>query len=165
MDYIEVGKVVNTHGIRGEIKLNPWTDNLPEITEIDTFYLKDKDGFRPLHAERVRIHKNCAIIKAAGIDDMNAAEQLRGRVLYVEKMEELPEGRYYIADLIGLSVKTEEGEIGILSDVLQTGAHDVYEITTTEGKKALLPAVSQFVEEINMDARYIRVRLIEGILD
>jgi len=166
MDYIEVGKIVNTHGIRGEVKLNPWTDSLEDLLETEIFYLKKGIDFLPLEAERVRIHKNCAIIKFGGIDDMTEAERYRGQVMYVEKEEVLPDGRFYIADLIDLNVETEEGVvIGRVSDVLQTGAHDIYEIITTEGKKALIPAVSEFVKEISLEDRTIYVHLIEGMLE
>ena len=165
MDYIEVGKIVNTHGIRGEIKLNPWTDDVEELITTPSFYLQEGASFRRLDAERVRIHKNCAIIKCKGIDDMTTAETLRGKTLFVMKEEELPEGRYYIADLLGLFVKTAEDIIGKLTDVLQTGAHDVYEVTTKENKKVLIPAVSEFVKEINLSAGYILVELIDGFLD
>ncbi|MBE7010447.1 MAG: 16S rRNA processing protein RimM [Ruminococcaceae bacterium] len=166
MECIEVGKIVNTHGVRGEIKLNPAIDYVEELTEVDTFYLKDKSGYIPLYAERVRIHKNCAIIKVRGIDDMSTAETYRGRTLFVEKSEDLPEGEFYIEDIIGLTVSTEdEGVIGTVSDVLRTGAHDVYEVTTPDGRKALIPAVSQFVNDIDMDEKIMYVTLIEGMLE
>lgn len=166
MDYIEVGKIVNTHGVRGEVKLNPSVDYVAELTEVDTFYVKTKTEYVKMHAERVRIHKNCAIIKLSGVDTMSEAESYRGKVIYIEKDMDLPEGEYYIEDLIGLSVLDEkEGNIGTLTDVFSTGAHDVYEVTTTTGQKVLIPAVSQFIKEINMANEQILVCLIEGMLE
>jgi len=166
MDYIEVGKIVNTHGVRGEVKLNPSVDYVAELTEVDTFYIKTKTEYVKMHAERVRIHKNCAIIKLSGVDTMSEAESYRGKVIYIEKDMDLPDGEYYIEDLIGLSVLDEkEGNIGTLTDVFSTGAHDVYEVTTTTGQKVLIPAVSQFIKEIDMANKQILVCLIEGMLE
>ncbi len=164
MNLIEIGQVVNTHGVRGEIKMNPWTDSLEALTETEVFYYRDGSRTVPLQVERLRIHKNCAIIKAAGIDDMQTAETFRGRVLYVERAETLPEGRYYIADLIGLRVLTDAGELGKVTDVFQTGANDVYEVRGA-GKPVYLPAVKQVILEINIPAGYMRVEIPEGLLD
>ncbi len=166
MDYIEVGKIVNTHGVRGEVKLNPSVDYVAELTEVDTFYVKTKTEYVKMHAERVRIHKNCAIIKLSGVDTMSEAESYRGKMFYIEKDMDLPEGEYYIEDLIGLSVLAEkEGEIGTLTDIFSTGAHDVYEVTTKTGQKVLIPAVAQFIKEINMEKKQILVCLIDGMLE
>lgn len=166
MDYIEVGKIVNTHGVRGEVKLNPSIDYVEELTDIKTFYVKTKTDIIKLAAERVRIHKNCAIIKLSGVDTMSEAEGYRGKTFFIEKDMDLPEGEYYIEDLIGLSVLAEnEGDIGVITDIFSTGAHDVYEVTTQAGQKVLIPAVSQFIKEINMEKKQILVCLIEGMLE
>ncbi len=165
MNLIEIGEVVNTHGVRGEIKLNPWTDNLEDLTDIVTFYLKDGDSAVTLYADSVRIHKNCAIIKLENVDDMQTAETFRGRILYVKKEENLPEGRYYIADLIGLSVMTEDGVFGTISDVFQTGANDVYEVRRKGEKPAYLPAIKEVINEINIEEGYVKVTIPEGLLE
>lgn len=165
MNLIEIGEVVNTHGVRGEIKLNPWTDSLEDLTDIVTFYLKNGDSAITLYADSVRIHKNCAIIKFENVDDMQTAETFRGRTLYVKKEENLPEGRYYIADLIGLSVVTEEGPFGILSDVFQTGANDVYEVKRKGEKPAYIPAIKDVIQEVNIPEGYMKVKIPEGLLD
>ena len=165
MKLIEIGEVVNTHGVRGEIKLNPWTDNLEDLTDIVTFYLKDGDSAVTLYADSVRIHKNCAIIKLENVDDMQTAETFRGRILYVKKEENLPEGRYYIADLIGLSVMTEDGVFGTISDVFQTGANDVYEVRRKGEKPAYLPAIKEVINEINIEEGYVKVTIPEGLLE
>lgn len=165
MDLIEIGQVVNTHGVRGEFKLNPWTDSLEELLDIDEFYYEEKGKTVTLVVERLRIHKNCAIIKAEGIETMGEAETLRGKTLLVEREEELPEGRYYIADLIGLRVLTEEGQLGVITDVFQTGANDVYEVKREGAPKAYLPAIRQVVLEINVPEGFVRVAIPEGLLD
>ncbi len=164
MDLIEIGEIVNTHGVRGELKLNPWTDSLEDITAIKTFYYKKGQEFLELHAEKVRIHKKCAIIKARGIDDMETAERFRGQVLFVEK-EELPEGIYYIADLIGLKVLTENGKLGKVTDVFSTGSNDVYEVKGQSQQPVYLPAISEVVLEINVPEGYMKVKVPEGLLD
>lgn len=165
MELIEIGEVVNTHGVRGEIKLNPWTDSLDAMTDIVTFYLKDGENAVALYADSVRIHKNCAIIKFENVDDMKTAETFRGRILYVKKEENLPEGRYYIADLIGLSVVTEDGVLGTISDVLQTGANDVYEVKRKGEKPAYLPAIKEVIKEVNIAEGIMKVIIPDGLLD
>ncbi len=166
MDHlIEIGEVVNTHGIRGEIKLNPWTDTLDSLVDFDKFYVKDGDNFYSLKAQSVRIHKNCAIIKLKGIDDMKEAETFRGQVLFVERDENLPEGRYYIKDLIGLTILTEDGPFGTVTDVFQTGANDVYEIKRETGKPVYLPVIKQVIQEVNIPEGFIRVVIPDGLLD
>ena len=164
MNLIEVGRVVNTHGIRGELKLDPWTDSIEALTETDTFYYKNGGQDVPLVVEKIRIHKNCLIIKAEGVETMQEAEAFRGRLRFVEREEVLPEGHYYIADLIGLQVFTEDTKLGKLTDVLQTGANDVYEVRG-EGKPIYLPALSQVVLEINIEEGYMKVAIPEGLLD
>ncbi|MBQ2696411.1 MAG: 16S rRNA processing protein RimM [Clostridia bacterium] len=165
MNLIEIGEVVNTHGVHGEIKLNPWTDDLEALTKTVAFYLKDGESAVTLYADSVRIHKNCAIIKLENVDDMQTAETFRGRILYVKKEENLPEGRYYIADLIGLSVLTDDGELGTVTDVFQTGANDVYEVKRKGEKPAYLPAIKDVVKEINIKDGYMKVVIPEGLLE
>ncbi len=165
MKLIEIGQVVNTHGIRGEIKLNPWTDDLDGLLDIDVFYDKSGGEAVALYADNVRIHKNCAIIKIRGINDMKTAETFRGKTLFVEREETLPEGRYYIADLIGLRVLSEEGEIGTVTDVFPTGANDVYEVKCPGKKPLYLPAIRQVVQEINIEEGFMKVVILEGLLD
>ena len=165
MNLIEIGEIVNTHGVRGEIKLNPWTDFLEDLLDVETFYYQEKGQTIPLEVEKIRIHKNCAIIKAEGVDTMSEAESFRGRTLFIERDEELPEGRYYIADLIGLKVLTAEGEFGTITDVFQTGANDVYEVRREGAPKAYLPAIHHVVQEINIEEGIVRVVIPEGLLD
>ncbi len=165
MNLIEIGEIVNTHGVRGEIKLNPWTDSLEALTDIRLFYYKKADQVMMLHAQQVRIHKNCAIIKAEEIHDMQTAETFRGMRLYVERDEALPEGRFYIADLLGLRVMENGVEVGQITDVFSTGAHDVYEVSA-EGKKPFyLPSIRQVVQEINLSDGYVKVVIPAGLLD
>lgn len=159
MELIEVGQIVNTHGVRGEVKLNPWTDSLEDLLEQEIFYLKDGGS---LHVQSSRIHKNCLIIRFEEIDTMSAAEKLKNTILFTEKTA-LPEGRYYIADLLGMQVFEGEERIGVLQDVFPTGANDVYEIKTEAGKSLYLPAIENVILEIDVPARRMTVAIPAGL--
>lgn len=161
MEIIEVGQIVNTHGIRGEVKLNPWTDDLYDLLDLEVFY--DKDA-KPLKVESSKVHKNVVIIKFSGINTMNDAEKMKGKTLYTEKTP-LPEGRYYIKDLIGLKAY-ENGELlGELTDVFNTGANDIYEIKTPEGKRIYLPVIEGVIGDVDLDNKKIFVSIPAGLLD
>ena len=161
MEIIEVGQIVNTHGIRGEVKLNPWTDDLYDLTDLEVFYDKDAN---PLKVESSKVHKNTVIIKFSGINTMNDAEKMKGKTLYTEKTP-LPEGRYYIKDLIGLKAY-ENGELlGELTDVFNTGANDIYEIKTPEGKRIYLPVIEGVIGDVDLDNKKIFVTIPAGLLD
>ncbi len=165
MNLIEIGEVVNTHGIRGEIKLNPWTDSIDSLVDYDKFYFQENGSTYSLKAQSVRIHKNCAIIKLKGIDDMKEAETFRGKVLLVERDENLPEGRYYIKDLIGLTVLVDDHPFGTISDVFQTGANDVYEIKRKGEKPVYFPVLNHLIQEVNIPEGLIRLIIPDGLLD
>ncbi len=161
MELIEIGKIVSTHGIKGEVKLAPWTDDLYDILELDELYLDDG---KTLNIEKARVHKNTVIIKFSEIKDMNEAETMRGKTLYTEKVP-LPEGRYYIKDLIGLTAVTEGKAFGILTDVFNTGANDIYEIKTDDGKRLYLPVIDGVINEVDLTTQKIFVTIPEGLDD
>ncbi len=161
MDLIEIGQIVNTHGIKGEVKLNPWTDDLYDILDLDVLYQKDGTV---LKIENARVHKNTVIIKFCSVNDMTAAEKMRGMVIFTEKTP-LPEGRYYIKDLIGLTAITEEGTLGELTDVFNTGANDIYEIRTTDGRRLYLPVIEGVIGDVDLSAKTIFVTIPEGLED
>lgn len=167
MDKIEVGQIVNTHGIKGEVKVNPWTDNVDVFSNFDYLYAKNKDEFLKLNIEHLRFHKNCAIIKFKEIMDMNDAESYKGITLYIDKnlLGELPEGVYYIADLIGLTVKTDTEVLGNVADVFPTGSNDVYVVRQQGKKDLLIPVIHDVILEINPSGGYILVKLLDGLLD
>lgn len=161
MELIEIGQIVNTHGIRGEVKLNPWTDDLYDLLDLNELYKKDG---AVLHIENARVHKNTLIIKFQEVADMNAAEKMRGTVLFTEKTP-LPEGRYYIKDLIGLTAITEDGELGQLTDVFNTGANDIYEVKTKDGRRLYLPVIEGVIGEVNLEDKTIFVTVPAGLED
>ena len=128
---LELGKVVNTHGIRGELKIQPWCDEPELFFELDYFYI---DGKR-YEIQKTRIHKNCIIAAVEGVPSINEAELLKNKVITIERevLGELPEGTYYIADLEGLQVRTLEGRIlGVIDEIIKTGSNDVYVLKKTE---------------------------------
>ncbi len=159
---LELGKVVNTHGIRGEIKIQPWCDDPAIFDELEYIYI---DGKR-FDMLRSRIHKNCVIAAVEGICNIDEAETLRGGIVTVERevLGELPEGTYYIADLEGLLVKTIDGkELGRIAEVMKTGSNDVYILDTK--KPILIPVIDQVVKEVNIEGGYVLVELMKGLID
>lgn len=168
MDLLEVGKIVNTHGLRGEVKVVPWTD-YPEVFEdIETVYIKKKSDFERLDIAGIKYQKNNLIIRFAQLKDINEAEKYKNRVLYAERtsLGELPEGVYYIADLIGLDVVKEDGEkVGVISDVFNTGSNDIYEVKREGQKNLLLPVIDDVVLNIDVENKKVTVRMMEGLED
>lgn len=160
----KLGQIVNAVGLKGESKVYPYTDYKERFEELDSLYIENT----LYNIEKVRYMGEMAIVKFEGVSDRNAAEALKGKYLYVdrENARELDEDEYFIPDLIGLEIKDEKGGvIGKLSDVIQNAAHDVYEIEMPDGRKFMIPAVGEFVLDVDMDSRVMTVRLIEGMID
>ena len=159
-NFLEAGQIVNTHGIRGEVKIVPWCDTPEFLCGFDTFYL---DG-APVKVESARAHKGNVIAKLAGVDDVNGAMRLKNKVISIDRSGViLPPGRHFIADLIGLEVReAESGQVlGKVEDVLTLPANEVYVVKGE--KEYLIPAVDEFLAETNLEGGYVRVRLIEGM--
>lgn len=166
MDLLEVGKIVNTHGLRGEVKVTPWTD-VPEVFEqLEFVYVCRKGGQEKLTVQNVKYQKQNLIVKFREIGDIDQAQLYKNMVLSAprEVLGELPEGVYYIADLIGLSVVDESGnKIGILSDVFQTGSNDVYTVKREGKKELLLPVIEDVVLKVDLPNKTVTVRIMEGL--
>ena len=166
--YIEIGKIVNTHGLRGDVKVIVWMDSPEDFESVQHAYIGSGTDKRKLTVEMVRYQKNNLIVKFKELADINEAEPLKNSVLYADRDElgELPEGVHYIVDLIGLRVVSDTGEdIGVISDVFNTGANDIYEVKR-EGKKALLlPVIDDVVKDIDIDAGMVTVHMLEGLDD
>ncbi len=164
MEKIKIGKIVNAVGLKGELKVYNYSDSIDIYETTEAMYVED----RLTAIENVRPQKNMVILKLAGTDDRNAAEALKGKELYIteDDLPELPEGQFYIRDLIGMSVTEEDGTVlGHVSDVLQNTAQNIFEVERENGKKLLIPKVDQFVLNIDAEKRNITVRLLEGMLD
>lgn len=161
---IDVGQIVNTHGLRGEVKVNPRTD-APEVFEVfEKLYTEDGKEYA---VKGVRYQKNCVLLKLSGIDDMTAAERMKNKVLYADRdiFENLPEDTYLVADIIGLELKDENTVYGTIEDVITTGSNDVYEVRPAIGKKIYVPAIRDVVKEINVPGGYVLVEMPKGLLD
>lgn len=164
MNRLEVGKIVNTHGLRGEVKIVPWCD-APELFETFSVLFLGDTAY-PL--KQVKYQKANVIVKLQGVDTIEQAEKLKNRVVSVSREEleaNLEEGRYFIADLIGLEVYWEERCLGKLTEVLQTGANDVYIVTDENGKELLLPAIRQVILEIDVPGGRMLVQPLEGMME
>lgn len=159
MKQMEGGKIVNTHGIRGEVKIQPWCDSAEFLCEFDVYYI---DG-TPVKVLAARAHKGCVLAKLDGVSDINAAMCLKNKVIYVDRSGlTLPEGQYFISDLLGLAVVTEDGEeIGKIKDVLNLPANDVYVIRGE--REYMIPVVREFVLNVDLDAQKVTVKLIPGM--
>lgn len=164
MEKIKIGKIVNVVGLKGEVKVYNYSDSSQVYEETPEIYV----GKNLTKIEKVRMQKNMVVLKLEGVNDRDAAEKLRGNELFIteDDLPELPEGQFYVRDLIGMTVKEEEGSVlGKVTDVIQNTAQDIFEIERENGKTILIPKVDQFVLNIDGDSREITVRLIDGLLD
>ena len=161
-DKFEVGKIVNTFGIKGEVKVNLYTEDINNFKNNSKVYVNDKE----MQVENSRLQKNMLILKLKGIDNMNDAEDLRGSIIKVNRSKnELPEGTYYIADLIGLDVYTEDGSLlGKVIDIYNTGANDIYTVKTQDGKEVLLPAIKDVIKQVDIQNQKIIVHILKGLI-
>ncbi len=163
-----VGVITSTHGLRGEVKVFPTTDDVQRFKQLRDVLVDTGKGLVPMEVEQVRFFKNMVIVKFKGYDDINGIEIYKGKDILVtrENAVELGPDENYIADLIGLAVVTDEGEpLGELADVLQTGANDVYVVKTPEGKEILLPSIKQCILKVDLEAGQITVHVLDGLLD
>lgn len=164
--YLEVGKINNTHGVKGELKLTLWCDDIEYLKQFKTLYFDDK-GEKAVELLSARPQKNLTIIRLDGIDTMEKAEKLKGKLLYCDRDDaKIEEGSNYIADLIGcyvVDIDTEE-EYGQVKDVLNYGSCDIYDIESW-GKHTLIPATDDIVKEINVEYKVIRIKKMKGLFD
>jgi len=159
LQYLEAGEIVNTHGIRGEVQIVPWADDAEFLRKFKTFYIDNK----PVRVERSIVHKRRLIAKLEGIDDINAAMPLKGKVIFIDRADaKLPKGRFFIQDILGARVVTETGEsVGVLADVMDLPQGQVYVVRGET--EHLIPAVPEFVRNVDVDGGAVTVRLIEGM--
>ena len=161
--YLEVGKITNVHGLMGEVRVQPWADSPEFLCRFPTLYV-DKTHW-PIKVERARVHKNMVILKLEGVTDVNSALAMRNAVLYIDRKDaNLPEGSFFLADLMGMEVRDAESGavLGKIADVLTLPANNVYVVRGGE-REWMIPAVDEFIAEINLDEDYMRVNLMEGL--
>ena len=161
--YLEVGKVTNTHGIMGEVKVQPWADSPEFLCQFDTLYVDSAHW--PIKVERARVHKNMVIMKLEGVTDVPGALAMRNAILYIDRKDaNLPEGSFFIADLMGLEARdAQSGQVlGKIADVLNLPASNVYVIKGGE-REIMVPAVPQFIAETNIEEGFVRINMMEGL--
>ena len=165
--YFEVGQIVNTFGIKGVVKVKAFTDDIERFEELKTVYICKKNEMKKVEIEEVKYHKDMVLLKIKGIDDMTEAEKYKGLFLKIDRKDakKLPKDTYFIADLLGLEVYTDEGELlGKVDDIFPTGANDVYVVKDEMGKQILLPSIPEVLKEIDLEKEKIIVHLLKGLV-
>ena len=165
--YLEIGQIVNTFGIKGMVKVKPFSENLKRFDELKKVYIENKKVKKEYEIEEVKYHKDMVLIKFKGVDNPEEAELLRTSYLVVDRktQEPLEEGTFYIVDMLGLEVYTDEGELlGNLEDIFNTGSNDIYVVKNELGKQILLPAIADVIKNIDMENKKIIVHLIPGLI-
>lgn len=167
-DTLRVGVVTSTHGVRGEVKVFPTTDDPGRFKKLKEVLLDTGKELKPMKIEQVKFFKNMVILKFQGFDNINDIEIYKGKDLLVTRDNAVKLGpdENFIVDLIGLTVVTDEGEeLGTLTDVIQTGANDVYEVTMDQGKTLLLPAIKQCILNVDLEEGRVLVHMMDGLMD
>lgn len=164
--FLEAGKIVGVHGIRGAVKVQSWCDSPEILCELKTLYWED---CTPITVEQAGVHKNIVLLRLAGVSTPEQAQALRGRILYLNRDDiTLPDNLVFIQDILGFQVydRRTDTEVGALRDVLtENPAYDLYEIMRKDEKKIYVPASAPFLKEINMRTKTIYIESIEGLLE
>ena len=164
--FLQVGVISSTHGIRGEVKVFPTTDDAARFKQLKSVLLDTGKERIGLEIQSVKIFKQFVIVKFKGIDNINDIERYKGRSLLVSREDavELDKDEYYIADLIGMDVFTEEGHFGVLRDVMETGANEVYIVDSDSHGEVLIPAIRQCVLNVDPEENRMTVRIMDGLI-
>ena len=166
--YFRVGVIANTHGIRGEVKVYPTTDDINRFKKLKKCILDTGKEYIDLNVESVKFFKNMVILKFKEYNNINDIECYKGKDLLVSRDNavKLEKGEYYIADILGAKVILEDGsEFGVLEDVMQTGANDVYVVKTLDNKEVLLPKIDECVKKLDIENKIVTVHIMKGLLD
>ena len=167
-EILQVGVITSTHGLRGEVKVFPTTDDAARFRRLKEVILDTGEGKMLLEIQGVKFFKKFVILKLKGIDSIDEAEKDRRKSLFVTRKNAVPLRRdeYFVADLVGLRVIDDmDQELGVLTEVLQTGANDVYVVKMKDGREALIPAIKQCILNVDVEGGLIRVHILEGLLD
>ena len=164
---LQVGVISSTHGVRGEVKVFPTTDDPRRYKKLKKVYLDTGREFLPLEIQGVKFFKQFVIVKFKCIDNINDIEMYRGKSLLVDRENAVPlkEDEYFIADMVGIEVFTEDGEkFGVLKEVMETGANDVYIIDSMKHGEVLVPAIKQCILDVNIEERRMEIHLMDGLI-
>ena len=165
---LRVGVISSTHGVRGEVKVYPTTDEVNRFKKLKNVVLDTGKEHLKLEVSGVKFFKNQVILKFKGIDNINDIEKYKGKDLLVNREDAvaLEENENYVADLIDLKVVTDEGQVlGVLAEVMETGANDVYVVETEDGKELLLPAIRDCILDVDLETEVMTVHILPGLLD
>ena len=166
-EFLEIGQIVNTFGIKGMVKVKPFTDDIKRFDDLKKVYVENNKTKKQYEIEEVKYHKDIVLIKFKGIDKVEEAELLRNSYLKINREDEpeLDDGTYYIVDLIGLNVYSDEGcLLGKIDDIFNNGSCDIYVVKDELGKQLLLPAISDVIKEINLEQKKIIVHILKGLI-
>mgnify|MGYP003763365233 CR=1 FL=1 len=169
-EFLQIGEIVSTHALKGEVKVKPWCDSVDVISSLEYLYLNDGKKLinQAMKIENAKEHKGMAIIKFDGVNTVEDGAALRGKVLYARREDiQIDEDSYFIVDLIGMQVYNIDSSdlIGEIIDITPTGSNDVYHIKNAAGKINLIPALKQVVIDIDIDTKTMKIRPLEGLLD
>ena len=164
--FLQVGVISSTHGIRGEVKVFPTTDDPSRFKKLKKVLLDEGKERLELEVQSVKFFKQFVIVKFKGIDNINDIEKYKGKGLFVPREDAVPldEDEYYIADLIGMEVFTGDGHFGVVKDVMETGANEVYIVESDDHGEVLIPAIRQCVLDVNVEEKKMLVRLLDGLI-
>ena len=164
--FLQVGVISSTHGIRGEVKVFPTTDDPSRFKKLKKVLLDTGREQLELEVQSVKFFKQFVTVKFKGIDNINDIEKYKGKGLFVPREDAVPldEDEYYIADLIGMEVFTEDGRFGVVKDVMETGANEVYIVDSDDHGEVLIPAIRQCVLDVNVEEKKMLVRLLDGLI-
>ncbi len=164
---MEIGQIVNTYGIKGFLKVVPYTDDITRFEDLKSIYIEIKNSLETFIIEEVKYSKNLVLLKIKGIDDINTAEKFKNCYIKIDRKDavKLPEDSYFIVDLIGIKVLTDNNEeLGNIVDVYPTGANDIYVVKNELGKQVLLPAIGEVIKNVDIENKKMIVHLIEGLV-
>ncbi len=170
IQYLEVGKIVNTHGVKGEVKVIPLTDDANRFNRLKSAFIASEvsDNMQKYSFESVKYHKNFVILKVKDVNDPNEAQKLKDKFIIINREDavKLPVDSYFVCDLINSEVYDEKNRrLGVLVDVLQTGSNDVYVVRDENKKELLIPALKSVVKEVSIENKKIIVELPQGLVD
>ena len=166
-EYFEIGQIVNTHGVKGHVKVKPFTDDVEQFETLGTILVVKNKETIEMEIEEVKYHKDMVLLKIKGIDDMTAAERYKGCYIKIHRSQarELEEGQYFIADIIGSDVYTDDGTyLGKVDDIYNTGSNDIYVVKDELGKQILLPGIKDVILNVDIENQKVTVHLLKGLV-
>lgn len=167
MKNLEIGQIVNTFGIKGFVKVNPWVNDITRFDDLKKVYIKIRKEQKEFEIEEVKYHKNQVLLKFKGIDTVEMANTYRNAILEIDRKDAIPlkKGQYFIADLLESEVYSDEGEkLGVLDDIYNTGSNDIYVVKNELGKSILLPGIPDVIKEVDIENKKIIVHLLKGLV-